>query len=86
MRWTKRLKLFSFALGIITGSSSRAIASYDDAVGQMAEEDYSRELAAAQEYNRYLAEFSDLSSAAATENKREDSPCESLLDVGGSGC
>ena len=51
----------------------------------MAEEDYSRELAAAQEYNRYLAEFSDLSSAAATENKREDSPYESLLDVGGSG-
>lgn len=51
----------------------------------MAEEDYSRELAAAQEYNRYLAEFSDLSSAAATENKREDSPYESLLDVRGSG-
>lgn len=28
-------------------NSSRAIASYDDAVGQMAEEDYSREFTAA---------------------------------------
>ena len=40
--------------------SSRAIASYDNTVTEMAPEDYTKELEAAAAYNEYLANFSNL--------------------------
>ena len=54
--------------------SSRAIASYEDSVIQLEEEDYTKEVQLAIEYNEYLAGFSELSAAAGIENEREDSP------------
>lgn len=66
-------------------NSSRAIASYDQSAWDLTPEDYSQELAAAEEYNAYLTQFENLSAAAATEEKREDSPYESLLNVGENG-
>lgn len=65
--------------------SSRAIANYDSLVQDLSEEDYTGELQAAGEYNAYLTEFSNLSVAAATEMKREDSPYESLLNIDDNG-
>ncbi len=65
--------------------ASRVITDYDQAVENLEEEDYSRELAAAKEYNAYLAGFPNLAEAAASEQKRGDSPYGSLLDVGGNG-
>ena len=65
--------------------SSRAIANYDSLVQDLSEEDYTGELQAAGEYNVYLTGFSNLSVAAATEMKREDSPYESLLNIDDNG-
>ena len=65
--------------------SSRAIASYDDSAQDLSEEDYTKELAAAADYNAYLTQFNSLSAAASTEEKREDSPYEALLNAGGTG-
>ena len=65
--------------------SSRAIASYDNSVNQLAEADYTKEIQAAVEYNQYIAEFDNLSEAAKTEEERENSPYESLLDVAKNG-
>lgn len=66
--------------------SSRAIASYDDSVSQMAEEDYTKELQAAAEYNTYLAGFPDLNAAAAVEQDEEgNSPYDTLLNITGNG-
>ncbi len=65
--------------------SSRAIASYDNTVTEMAPEDYSKELEAAAAYNEYLANFSNLSAAATTETERDDSPYNELLNIGGNG-
>ena len=66
-------------------NASRAIASYDESVNQMPEEDYTKELHAAEEYNAYLSEFSNLSVAAVIENKREDKVYDSLLNIGNNG-
>ena len=65
--------------------SSRAIANYDSLVQNLSEEDYTGELLAAVEYNAYLTVFSNLSVAAASETKREDSPYESLLNIDDNG-
>lgn len=65
--------------------SSRAITSYDNSVDQLGEEDYTRELQAAAEYNAYLAQFPDLNAAAAAEDVREDRAYESLLNITGDG-
>ena len=65
--------------------SSRAIASYDNTVTEMAPEDYTKELEAAAAYNEYLANFSNLSAAATTETERDDSPYNELLNIGGNG-
>ena len=65
--------------------SSRAIASYDDSVLQLEEEDYTKEFQAVVEYNTYLADFSNLNIAASVENEREDDKYNSLLDVAGNG-
>ncbi len=65
--------------------ASRAIANYDNTIGEMKEEDYTKELQASVEYNQYLAEFSSLNAAAMTEEEREDGPYEDLLNVAGSG-
>ena len=65
--------------------SSRAIASYDNTVTEMAPEDYSKEQEAAAAYNEYLANFSNLSAAATTETERDDSPYNELLNIGGNG-
>ena len=65
--------------------SSRAIVDYDNVVQSLSEEDYTKELQDAAEYNAYLAGFSNLSAAAVAETEREDSPYESLLNVGGDG-
>lgn len=65
--------------------SSRAMASYDSLVTRLAEEDYTKEMEAAEEYNRYLAGFPSLSAAAVAESEREDSPYQSLLNVTGNG-
>ena len=65
--------------------SSRAIASYDNTVTEMAPEDYTKELEAAAAYNEYLANFSNLGAAATTETERDDSPYNELLNIGGNG-
>ena len=65
--------------------SSRAIATYDNTVSEMAPEDYTKELEAAAAYNAYLAGFSNLSAAAMTETERDDSPYFDLLNIGGNG-
>lgn len=65
--------------------ASRAIASYDQAVESMAEEDYTQEWEAARTYNEYLTRYSGLGAAAMAESEREDAPYESLLNVDGSG-
>ena len=65
--------------------SSRVIANYDDSIQNLSEEDYTKELEAAAEYNAYLTAFSNLSAAAMAETEREDSLYESLLNVGGDG-
>lgn len=65
--------------------ASRAIASYDNTIGEMKEEDYTKELNAAVEYNQYLAEFMNLSAAAIAEEERENGPYENLLNVTGTG-
>ncbi len=65
--------------------ASRAITDYDQAVEKLAEADYTKELTAAQEYNAYLAKFPNLLEAAFTEQKREDGPYDSLLNIGGNG-
>ncbi|MDO5407996.1 MAG: class C sortase [Eubacteriales bacterium] len=65
--------------------ASRAIASYDDSVEELAPEDYTKDLEDARAYNAYLSQFSNLSVAARSEMDRTDSPYESLLDVTGSG-
>ncbi|MGN0371686.1 MAG: class C sortase, partial [Enterocloster sp.] len=59
--------------------------AYNKFAGMLQPEDYSKELEEAAEYNEYLSQFDSLSAAAATEEKREDSPYESLLNVGGNG-
>lgn len=65
--------------------ATQAIVNYDSTIGTLAEEDYTKELQAAAAYNQYLADFPDLSSAAAAEDRREDSPYEELLNVVGTG-
>ena len=65
--------------------SSRAIASYDNTVTEIAPEDYTKELEAAAAYNEYLASFHNLSAAATTEGERDDSPYNELLNIGGNG-
>lgn len=66
-------------------NASRVISSYESIVDQMAEEDYSKELADARAYNGFLAGFPDLLGAALAEREREDSPYEALLNIGGNG-
>ncbi|MDO4330694.1 MAG: class C sortase [Lachnospiraceae bacterium] len=66
-------------------NASRVISSYNHVIDQMAEEDYSKELSEAKAYNAYLAGFPNLMEAAFAEREREDSPYESLLNVGGNG-
>lgn len=65
--------------------ASRVIADYEQVIERMEETDYSNELALARQYNEYLAGFSNLAEAAASEQEREDSPYEDLLNAGGSG-
>ncbi|WP_432630868.1 class C sortase [Brotaphodocola sp.] len=67
-------------------NSSRAIATYQDAVGELGEADYSKELNEAQEYNIRLAQsYTNLASAVSAETERADNPYENLLNVGGTG-
>lgn len=66
-------------------NSSRVITDYEHSVEKLEERDYSAELEAARQYNQYLAEFPSLLESAFTEQKREDGPYESLLNVGGNG-
>lgn len=66
-------------------NSSRAIAAYNKSYEELPPEDYSKEFEMAAEYNTYLEQFRDLSTAASVELKREDSPYESLLNVGNDG-
>ena len=66
-------------------NSSHAIASYDRSAADMTPEDYTQELEAALAYNAYLVQYGNLSAAATAEENREDSPYESLLNVGGNG-
>ena len=66
-------------------NSSRAIAAYNQLAEEIPPEDYSQELEEAAAYNAYLTQFNSLSSAATAEIEREDSPYESLLNVGGDG-
>ncbi len=65
--------------------ASRAIASYDNTVIEMEEEDYTKELEAAKVYNEYLVNFSNLSAVTEAENAREDKIYQSLLNVAGNG-
>ena len=65
--------------------ASRAIVSYEQAVDNLEEVDYSQELEAAKAYNASLTQYSGLGAAASAEEEREDSPYESLLNVGGDG-
>ena len=62
-------------------NSSKAIVDYESSVGNLNQEDYSREIQAAREYNEYLTQYSGLGNAAAAEETREDSPYENLLKV-----
>lgn len=62
-------------------NSSRAIAAYNKIAEELQTEDYSKEMELAEAYNVYLKQFSDLSSAATVELRRDDSPYESLLNV-----
>ena len=66
-------------------NSSRAIAAYNQLAEELPPEDYSQELEDAAAYNAYLTQFNSLSAAATAETEREDSPYESLLNVGGDG-
>ena len=66
-------------------NSSRAISNYDTVIEQMEEEDYTKEWEAALAYNKYLAEFSNLSVAAVVEEEREDSLYTNLLNATGTG-
>ena len=66
-------------------NSSRVIIAYDDVVEQMAEEDYTKEMQDASEYNAYLTQYANLSVAASVEKDREDRQYDQLLNVDGSG-
>ena len=66
-------------------NSSRAIAAYNQLAAELPPEDYTQELEDAAAYNAYLTQFNSLSAAATAETEREDSPYESLLNVGGDG-
>lgn len=66
-------------------NSSRAIASYDQSVGEIEEEDYTQWMLDAASYNAYIAGFASLGGATTAEEGREDSPYEGLLDVTGRG-
>ena len=66
-------------------NSSRAIAAYNQLAEELPPEDYTQELEDAAAYNAYLTQFNSLSAAATAETEREDSPYESLLNVGGDG-
>ncbi len=65
--------------------ATRAIVSYDSAIGELSEEDYTAQLQEAAEYNQYLADFPDLSSAATAEARRKNGPYEGLLNAAGTG-
>lgn len=65
--------------------SSQAIATYEESVNELPEEEYAREFQKAAAYNEYLAGLGDLNVSAAVEQGRGDSPYEELLDVGGNG-
>lgn len=65
--------------------ASRAIASYDDTVEELAPEDYSKDLQDAAAYNEYISGFPNLSAATRTEMDRTDSPYNELLDITGTG-
>ncbi len=66
-------------------NSSRAIASYDQSVEEIGEEDYTQWMLDAASYNEYIASFASLGGATTAEEEREDSPYEGLLDVTGHG-
>ena len=66
-------------------NASRAIVNYDQAISELSEEDYTKELEAAKEYNEYLTEFTNLSAASGVETKREDGHYESLINISTNG-
>ena len=67
-------------------NSSRAIATYQEAVEEMGTDNYAAELEKAQAYNAELAAaYTNLASAVSAENERTDGPYEDLLNVGGTG-
>lgn len=67
-------------------NSSRAIATYQEAVEEMGADSYKEELEKAQAYNAELASsYTNLASAVSAENERTDGPYEDLLNVGGTG-
>ena len=66
-------------------NSSRAIASYEQNVEELPEEDYTRQLLDGIAYNEYLANFSSLGGAASAEQDREDDLYGTLLNVTGNG-
>ena len=66
-------------------NASRAIVGYEKAAEKLPPEDYSNEISMAVAYNEYLAQCSNLSAAFAMEKRREDTPYESLLNVGEDG-
>ncbi len=66
-------------------NASRAIAAYEQSVGEMEEADYTQNLLDAASYNEYIASFASLGGATTMEEEREDSPYEELLNVSGTG-
>ncbi len=66
-------------------NASRAIAAYEQSVGEMEEAGYTQNLLDAASYNEYIASFASLGGATTMEEEREDSPYEELLNVSGTG-
>lgn len=66
-------------------NSSQAVARYEDAIAALAPEDYTKELEAAQVYNRYIESLGSLSLAVELETADESGRYHELLNVMGNG-
>lgn len=62
-------------------NASRVVMDYEHIVGALPEADYTAELKAAEEYNRYLAGFAHISDAVTVERTDESGRYERLLNV-----
>lgn len=80
------LVLYPFVSDFINDlKQSDVITIYENTINELSEEDYSNQLDAARDYNKYISQFSNISTVLNLESKYEGEQYENILNLGSMG-